>query len=43
MSIDSAEGCIWFEVSDLCEDLSLTLDLEFALGDVSEEVFESVA
>ena len=42
MSVDPAECCIWFKVSDLCENLSLSFYLELAFSDVSEEVFESV-
>ena len=42
MAINSAKGCIRLELKDLAKNLSVSLDVELSLSDVSEQVSQAV-
>ena len=42
VAINSAEGCIRLELKDLSKNLTVSLDVELSLSDVSEQVSQAV-
>jgi len=42
MSIDSAEGCIWFELYELAKNLALALNFKLTLRHLLEEISQII-